>query len=175
MKAMPAVKRSGAAPARPGKVVRAGRPRLRISRILVPVDFSEPSVKALQYAAAFARQFGARVELLHVLEPMYGAARFRPLIYEHYASITRPVAEEQLNALAAEHGREIRIASSVHLGNAAQVIAEHARKQRTDLIVLATHGYTGLAHLVLGSTAEKVVRQAPCPVLVVREHEHEFI
>lgn len=149
---------------------------LRLKRILVPVDFSDYSVKAMRYAVRFAEQFGASLVLVHVAEPV-----------RYPESIIIPPAMEEANqelvkrttaALERFAAKEVpaRLASRnvVRLGSAYEEIAAAARETDADLIVIATHGHTGLKHLVLGSTAERVVRHAPCPVLTVREREREF-
>jgi universal stress protein A len=149
---------------------------LRLKRILVPVDFSAHSVKALRYAVRFAEQFGAALVLVHVAEPV-----------RYPESIIIPPAMEEANhelvkrtraALAKFAAKQVppRLACKnlVRLGAAYEEIAAAAREMDADLIVIATHGHTGLKHLVLGSTAERVVRHAPCPVLTVREREREF-
>ena len=156
----------------------AGIDALRLKKILVPTDFSPPARNAYRYALRFGRQFGAAVTLLHVLEkvsPISGLADLP--VQSDYLGERLDIAEKNLRALSAasERGKLPRIGTTVREGNAAVQINEAARQLHTDLIVVGTHGYTGLKHLLLGSTAEEVVRSAPCPVMVVREKEHEFI
>ena len=121
----------------------AGRSPFKLKKILVPVDFSECSKKALHYAIPFARQFEASLTLLEL------AAR--------------------------EVGKDLRCESLVRVGRVVSEIVDVARQTETDLIILSTHGHTGFKHVLLGSVAENVVRHAPCPVLIVRQQEHEFI
>lgn len=152
--------------------------RFDLKRILVPIDFSENSMKALRYAAAFARQFDAKVSLLHVVVPVPVAADYGygPVIppYQEEMAIRR--IEDQLAALGRkEVGAERLSEVAVRCGSAFDEIGRAAKELAVDLIVLSTHGYTGLKHILLGSTAERVVRHAPCPVLVVREQEPEFV
>jgi nucleotide-binding universal stress UspA family protein len=149
---------------------------LGLRRILVPVDFSTSAEKALRYAVSFAQQFDAKITLLHV----------RPLAY--YPSemggfpVVVPAAEPPTDKIQARLNadasrlipQELRDRALLRTGTAFDEICKAARKSRADLIIIATHGHTGLKHVVLGSTAERVVRHAPCPVLVVRAHEHEF-
>jgi nucleotide-binding universal stress UspA family protein len=149
---------------------------LKVKDILVPIDFSKPSLKALKYAVAFAEQFGAKLSLLHVVEP---------IVVPDFASVPMPMdnnrlaagAKARLEHLCNEGGLERRLVHKklVRTGTPFREITEAARALKVDLIVIATHGYTGLAHAILGSTAERVVRHAPCPVLTVREKEHEFV
>jgi nucleotide-binding universal stress UspA family protein len=142
-----------------------------ITRILVPVDFSGHSDRALRYAAALAGQVGASVELLHVVEDVgYGA------FSEVYVPSVPDVMQEAINAalerlalLKAEifpHGSDVE--SAVYAGRPPLAIVEHAAEGKFDLIVMGTHGRTGLSHLLIGSVAEHVARMAPCPVLTVR-------
>ena len=151
--------------------------RFRIGKILVPVDFSEPSQKALHYARPFAEQFGASLTLIHVVEPITYPMDFG------YIPLETPDLEQQrltdLGAKLAKLGKglaaSVPVESFIRVGRAWKEIVETAKTQGTDLIIVSTHGYTGLQHALLGSVAEKVVRHAPCPVLVVRPEEHDFV
>lgn len=149
----------------------------RLKKILVPVDFSDCSKKALQYALPLAKLHEAELTLLYVVPPPtyavgeYGAVDCAPLEAE-----LRAGGERDLAALAkAEVGDDAKTTTMVRTGSAADEIVELARVIPADMIVLSTHGRTGLKHVLLGSVAEHVVRRAPCPVLVVREREHEFL
>jgi nucleotide-binding universal stress UspA family protein len=150
---------------------------LQLNKILVPTDFSETSKKAVQYALRFADQFGCEIALLYVVEPatpMIGA----PLAVEPSTDKDEfSMAEKDLAVLAAEaHTNGAHsISSFVRIGHAPHEITKTAKDLDVDLIIIATHGYTSWRHLCIGSTAERVVRTAPCPVLVVREKEHEFV
>jgi len=150
---------------------------LHLKKILVPTDFSETSKKAVQYAVRFAEQFGCEIVLLHVIEPVTAVAG-APLAVDIF-----PEAEEDAIAAEAElewlatRSRNHRnsFTSVVRIGHAPNEITKAAKELDVDLIMIATHGYTSWRHLCIGSTAERVVRTAPCPVLVVREKEHEFV
>lgn len=149
---------------------------LNLQRILVPVDFSKPADKALRYAVSFARQFDAKITLLHVSpQTCYPAelAGFPTVIPPN-----EPGAKAIRARLEAHAARfvppELRDRTLLRVGPAFDEICRVARAGKTDLIIIATHGHTGLKHALLGSTAERVVRHAPCPVLVVRETEREF-
>ena len=150
---------------------------LHLKKILVPTDFSDTSKKAVQYALRFAEQFGCEIALLYVVEPatpMIGA----PLAFEPCAEKDEfSMAEKDLAVLAAEaHTQGTHSVSSfVRVGHAPNEITKTAKKLDVDLIIISTHGYTNWRHLCIGSTADRVVRTAPCPVLVVREKEHEFV
>lgn len=140
---------------------------LPLKRILVPVDFSRTSLKALHYAVPIAKQFGARLILLHVIEfpnycPEIGYVGFD-------AKVIREDLEKRLRELARRAvPQDIAAEIVVECGAGFDAIATYAKKRKVDLVILTTHGYTGLKHVFLGSTAERVVRHAPCPVLVVR-------
>lgn len=145
-----------------------------IRRILVPVDFSEPSRRALDYAAELARPLDAAIEVLHVAEiPVFVPCASLPeagASDQSLVAVVRESAEALLATFvgeATERGVPVR-ASRLELGAPAHVITEVARSGDYDLIVMGTHGRTGLSHALLGSVAERVVRQAPCPVLSVR-------
>jgi nucleotide-binding universal stress UspA family protein len=145
-----------------------------VTRILVPTDFSEPSDSALEYATTLAADLGASLHLLHVFEDPYltGGA----FAAEMYAPVS-PDLREQLFEEAKEHLRErvealgdehVQTTAEVYAGPTAKAIADYAASENIDLIVIGTHGRGGMAHLLLGSVAERVVRTAPCPVLTVR-------
>lgn len=144
---------------------------LRIKSILVPLDYSPSSRKALDYAAAVAKQFKAKLTLLHVVEPVatadFGAAF--PLVMEDNQLMSAAKSELERVVNAAGIPRSAVEKVLVRFGRSFHEIAEAARTRKVDLIILSTHGYTGLKHALMGSTTERVVRHAPCPVLVVRQ------
>ena len=151
---------------------------INLKRILVPVDFSPLSKKALLYATRLAQQFGVEVNIFHVVEPEI------PPAFDGFMIAPPPISNGatgpsagQLKSLVSlvRKAGVTRVTSSVRCGLAAFEIIEAAKELDVDLIVIATHGYTGWKHFAIGSTAERVVRAAPCPVLVVREKEHEFV
>ena len=144
-------------------------PVFNLRKILVPVDFSECSEKALQYAIPFAKQFGAEITLVHVIQ--YSVQAPEMIL----AADTTQAAKEGVDALVQKVGDAVMCRAVVRVGKPADEIVEAATQGGADLIILSTHGRSGLAHLLLGSTAEQVVRHAPCPVLVVREREHDFV
>lgn len=151
-------------------------PEWRLKHILVPVDFSECSHKAMQYAACFARQFNAEVTLLHVLVAVPAPTQmmiFEPETFtaQHHEDVAR-----QLSEWRKEITSQATVKAVVRTGTSAnQEIVAAAHECNMDLIIIASHGRTGLAHLFTGRTTERVVRHAPCPVLVVREREHDFL
>ncbi len=146
---------------------RASAHRAKIASILVPSDFSAPSVKAFEYALHFAKEFDARLTVLHVLEVL-PAPEFAtyPIIPD---SDRINALKKTLMELARKQGAEPDVleAVKIRIGVPFKEITRAAQSLKMDLIIIATHGYTGLAHVLLGSTAERVVRHARCPVLVV--------
>lgn len=141
-----------------------------LKKILVPLDLSDCSRKALQYAVPFARQFEAELILLHVVEPYPQAPELGPVEMDAFQD-----AKDQMTALEKSLGASVRVKPLVQSGESTNGIIEAAKELDVDLIILSTHGRTGMARVLLGSTTERVVRRAPCPVLVVREREHEFL
>ena len=142
-----------------------------VERILVPVDFSSHSSGALRYAREIATTYGAKLDLVHVVEQV-----LHPEFYET-AGVAPGAAGPELERRAraemarlVEEGSDPDVAFEAHVvdGRAARDLVEFARERESDLIVIATHGLTGIRHLLLGSVAEKVVRSAPCPVLTVK-------
>lgn len=141
---------------------------LRIRRLLVPIDFSEPSRKALRYALGLARRFEASLTVCHVVSPVPPSRRWTTLARDLEAEAVES-AREQLNQWiqpARDAGHNIK--AEVLVGTPRDQIIAQADRQKADLVVMATRGRRGLARWLLGSTAEQVVRHAPCPVLVVR-------
>ena len=149
---------------------------IHIRRILCPLDFSENSEHALLYAREFARAHDAELILLHVIElPVTYLAADVALPAD---SLERQRQRSQgiLDAVVEETRREWpRTRSRLEEGNPHPWIVLAAREEGIDLIVMGTHGRTGLAHVLMGSVAEKVVRMAPCPVLTVKHPEREFV
>lgn len=158
--------------------VAAERPRGVLETILVPVDFSPCSRKALQYAVLFARRFRARLRFLHVLPRPHAAGwEFEAAGYDpQAAAVWRTQAEHQLWDLIRETVPAPLVAGvEVRQGAPALEIVHTAKATGTDLIIMATHGHTGRVHAFIGSVAADVTRLAPCPVLVVRELERDFL
>jgi nucleotide-binding universal stress UspA family protein len=147
------------------------KPMFAPKRILVPVDFSEPSTRALMHAIAMAEQFGASLDVLHVVPNPYvddPAGLYLPVPVTYVNDLMND-ARKRLDALldSVDHQR-LRARPIVKAGDPLRHVVEYARNESMDLIVLGTHGRSGVAHLLLGSVAERVVRTAPCPVLTVR-------
>ena len=168
--------RRGTAAARDSDVLELVPALLKLKSLLVPIDFSEESRKALRYAVPFAHQFGAKLTLLYVVEAVaFPDFAYYPLAMEDDKAVK--AAESELKVLCAKEKIDPALIEKtlVRVGKSYEEIVGAARGLKVDLIIIATHGYGGMKHLLLGSTAERVVRHAPCPVLVVREREHEFV
>lgn len=146
----------------------------RVRTILVPTDFSEPAAKALLYACPLAKHFRAAVHLIHVNDMLVEQPMLAPLF-----SLDTEIGHKlrrRLHNLASECDARIAPAQChIREGKAFDQICREARLINADLIVMATHGYTGMKHTLIGSTAERVVRHAPCAVLVVRQEGREFV
>jgi nucleotide-binding universal stress UspA family protein len=154
------------------------RATMKLKSILVPMDFSPSAQKALHYALSFAEQFGATITLLNVVEPAVYPTElgYIPVEIDALHKTIETSAREKLAQLAQEQIEpRFRANTLVRVGRPYHEIITAARELNVDLIVIATHGYTGFKHVLLGSTAERVVRHAPCPVLTVREREHDFV
>lgn len=148
----------------------------KIRRILVPIDFSTCSKKALQYAMPFARQFGARICLLYVGQSYYLFPELALLeLGAHHPSQRADVAGKLASFATQEIPSDIPVDILVRIGLPAVEIADAAREVRADLIIISTHGYTGVKHVWFGSVAEQLAPRATCPVLVVREAENDFL
>jgi nucleotide-binding universal stress UspA family protein len=153
---------------------------IAIKNILVATDFGEASDSALNYGRELAGRFGAKLHVLHVAQNFY-VTTFGA---ETYAAVVPEMQEEIITA--AKKRLDEAVLDSDHSGPAtkpvvmtssspAYAIVDYAGENGIDLIVMGTHGRGTLAHLVMGSVAERVVRLAPCPVLTVRNPEHEFV
>ena len=142
-----------------------------IQKILVPIDFSDYSKHALKYAGQFAKQFNAKLILIYVIEPIIYPADFSMgQVAIPSADIDlHSRAEEELKNLTGTIDPSLQVETLIKTGKPFVEINDTAKEKDVDLIIIATHGHTGVEHLLFGSTAEKVVRKAPCPVLALRE------
>ena len=142
-----------------------------IKNILVPIDFSDYSKKALEYAVSFAKKFKARMHLVYVIEPIIGPIDIE-LMVDHeqiHKDIEKNALKELRKLINDEIDPEIKAYILTKNGKPFYEINKAASENDIDLIIISTHGQTGIKHLLFGSTAEKVVRKAPCPVLTLRE------
>ena len=149
-------------------------PAFRLNRILVTTDFSVESKKALPYAAAFAERIGGEIALLNVLELPPRFAGLETLAGLHSGDAAMGRVYGGLDKLASQaFPPKTRVTTHARSGKPFSVITKLARELEAGLIIMATHGYSGLKHAFLGSTTERVVRHAPCPVLAVRGSEDQ--
>jgi nucleotide-binding universal stress UspA family protein len=143
-----------------------------INKILVPIDFSDYSKNALRYAAEFAKQFDAKMYLIYVIEPVIYPADFsmgQVAIPSTDMDLSKRAEEELQNLVKSFIDPTLEVETLIKTGKPFVEINETAKENNIDLIIIATHGHTGVEHMLFGSTAEKVVRKAPCPVLTLRE------
>lgn len=152
---------------------------IALTHVLVPTDFSEPSDRAVRYARAFAKAFGATLHIIHVVEEPYG----QPWAVEAYGFSLAALQDEWIKEAGTRMAKVqadndasgVTTVTSTVLGHPVMEILRYAKEQNIDLIVMGTHGRGPLGHVVMGSVAERVVRKAPCPVLTVRPDEKEFV
>jgi nucleotide-binding universal stress UspA family protein len=153
---------------------------IALKTVLVATDFSEPSAKALEYGRALARTFGATLHVLHVLQSTWvpagaelgsGAAQATLL-----QTLEVSARDEMERAVREDDRRELNAQTSLLTSaSPASAIVAHAKEIDADVIVIGTHGRSGLSHTLMGSVAEKVLRIAPCPVLTVGHAIHDFL
>jgi nucleotide-binding universal stress UspA family protein len=147
---------------------------LHIKNILVPIDFSDLSCKSLQYAIPIARQHGAKLTLVYVIEPL----AYAPELPYGLPLPQDPLAQTRKDLEALRKSRipaDINVDYAVREDFAHTGVIDVARSLCVDLIITTTHGRTGIPHIFMGSTVEKIVQRAPCPVLVLNQPEHEFV
>ena len=152
---------------------------IQLKRIVVPTDLSEFSQHAVRYGCEFARRFEADLHLLTVVQDVVAMVPEPGMAFPapgEYMQELRDASQEALSRLPeAPAGDGLTVTREVRSGTPFVEIVRYARDVDADLIVIGTHGRSGLAHVLLGSTAEKVVRKAPCPVLTVRPEGHDFV
>jgi nucleotide-binding universal stress UspA family protein len=145
---------------------------LEIQRILAPTDFSLHAEAALRYACGLAERLGVTLHLLHVLPdvvPVGPDPMLAPSLPPEYYTETEKQSLEALGkAIKPDWGHAPQVETAVRWGGAVEGVVAYATDAAIDLIVVATHGRTGLSHVLLGSVAERIIREAPCPVLTVR-------
>jgi len=153
---------------------------IKLHDILFPYDFSELSLHGLRYARSFAEAYGAKLHVLHVVDE---ACQYWMAMGPNSVPVGPP-PEELIAASTREMEKfvEQRLADAscpvsmkVQMGRPFLEIIRYAREHEIDLIVLGTHGHSGLKHALMGSVAERVVRKSPCPVLTIRHPEHDFV
>jgi nucleotide-binding universal stress UspA family protein len=151
---------------------------IKLKKVLVPTDFSDGARQALRYGMSFAKEYGAELLLLHVVENLtvgYASDLFPVPMAEVFQEISG-YAKNELAKLGEEaRARGLTVQEQVVQGKPSAEIIRFASEHEIDVIVLGTHGKGMLDQALFGSTTERVVRRAPCPVLTVRKPEHEFV
>jgi universal stress protein A len=146
--------------------------KILLRRILVPIDFSDESHAALAYAVALVGQFGASLHLLHVIEAVVAGETLPWQLGPRAERVIESSAwDDLLGLLSPEDQRRLRAELAVEGGLPSVEIIRYAKEHAIDLIAMGTHGRTGVKNLLMGSVAENVVRQAPCPVLILHHPE----
>lgn len=153
---------------------------IRLERILHPTDFSEPAKQALEYAKALCERFDAELHALHVLPnlaavPLSPGGFVPPQLTRSQQEYRREAAEQLAALVPADWQAKHPVHRVTDQGPAFLAIIEYAREADIDLIVMGTHGRSGLSQMMMGSVAEKVVRKSRCPVLTVRPEDHQFV
>ncbi len=150
-----------------------------IRLILAPTDFSVHSALAVQGACQLAERLGSELHLLHVLSEIIPAGPdplLTPILPTEYYTDAEAQAREAIERfLDPAWGRPTRVSTFVRWGSPVEAIVAHAVEQHVDLIVIASHGRTGFKHALLGSVAERIVREAPCPVLTIRDRDRQRV
>ena len=149
---------------------------LEIRSVLAPTDFSQHAARPVRYACELAARFGSVLHLLHILPDVIVPVGPDPALIttvppEYYAETEAQSLEALAKVVDPSWDRPDEIEHAVLWGDPVDAVVRYATDNAIDLIVIATHGRTGLSHVLLGSVAEKIVREAPCPVLVLRERE----
>ena len=143
---------------------------MSIQKILVPYDFSQHSEHALDWAIGLAEKWRARLELLHVIHILPPVVDIAGDVYEHVEQAQLAAAQKHLETVLSTKAEDSSVLFDSHVrrGVPFQAICDEAATQQADLIVMGSHGRTGLSHVFIGSVAERVIRHAPCPVLVTK-------
>jgi nucleotide-binding universal stress UspA family protein len=151
---------------------------IKLKKVLVPTDFSESARHALTYGISFAREYQAELVVLHVVENLtvgYASDLFPVPMAEVFQEISGYAKAELAKLGAVARDKKVQVVEQVVQGKPSAEIIRFAREAEVDMIVLGTHGKGMLDQALFGSTTERVVRRAPCPVLTVRLAEHEFV
>jgi universal stress protein A len=150
---------------------------IAIQSILAPTDFSAHSEEAVRYACGLAERLGAVLHLVHVLSEFLPAGPdplLMPVMPPEYYQENEDRAKQTLGRLLdPSWGTPRSVVNAVRWGSPVEAIVSYAVDNRIELIVIATHGRTGLSHVLLGSVAERIIREAPCPVLTIRDRHRE--
>jgi universal stress protein A len=149
---------------------------IELKRILLATDLSEYAGHATKYACELADRFQAELHVLYVFADLLPSADWSyPQLEEHLQKLQKEQAIAVTKVVPHDWQKSHTVVHATAQGKADVEIIRYAKAHQIDMIVLATHGRTGLSHMLIGSTAERVVRMAPCPVLTVRPEGHQFI
>ncbi len=152
---------------------------IKLDRILVPTDLSEFSKHAMRYGCEFANRFNAELHLLNIVQDVVAMVPEPGMAFPAPGEYLQELQQASSKALSELPDptwlRGVNVVRHVRVGTPFLEIVRYAKETGIDLIVIGTHGRSGLAHVLLGSTAEKVVRKSPCPVLTVRPEGHDFV
>lgn len=150
---------------------------MNIKKVCAPTDFSEAADAAVNYAAGLAREFGAELHLIHVIHDISEKLRHPDFtnadtsVHQFLGKLEKGATEYLANLAVDKESKGLTVYRSHLLGSTVEEICKYAAQNHIDLLVIGTHGHTGLKHLLLGSVAERVVRLAPCPVLTFRRKD----
>ncbi|WP_437185164.1 universal stress protein [Planctomicrobium sp. SH668] len=153
---------------------------IQLKKILIPTDFSDFSLCAMRYGCEFASRFDSEIHVLNVVEDVYPLVADPGTTFpsgDFYPNDLANIARETIQKFPASDlgADQTKVVRQVRIGVPFLEIVRYARDLEIDLIVIGTHGRSGLAHVLMGSTAEKIVRKSPCPVLTVRPEGHSFV
>ena len=149
---------------------------ISIQGVMVPVDFSKESILAAKFGASLAEEYKTKLYVLHVMEPVHPSLRGYIVDFEQFQQRMIAQAKEDLeNVIPKAVKDRIPVEFILEIGHPSYVIVEKAKELGVDVVVIATHGRTGLSYVLLGSVAEKVIRHAPCPVFVIRNPKDKYV
>lgn len=149
---------------------------ISIQGVMVPVDFSKESILAAKFGASLAEEYKTKLYVLHVMEPVHPSLRGYIVDFEQFQQRMIAQAKEDLeNVIPKAVKDRIPVEFILEIGHPSYLIVEKAKELGVDVVVIATHGRTGLSYVLLGSVAEKVIRHAPCPVFVIRNPKDKYV
>ncbi len=148
---------------------------IHIQKILCPIDFSPPSRNALRYANEFAKAMNAKITVMHVIQPQPIAADVNVPYIPPEVEMEQAAKDDMAHLVREIVSEGVLVEQVLAFGLPSDCVIAQAKKENADVIILGTHGRSGISRLLMGSTAESVIRHAACPVLVVKAEEKEFI
>lgn len=149
---------------------------ISIQGVMVPVDFSKESVLAAKFAVSLAEEYKTKLYVMNVQEPLHSSLRPYISDFEEFQEkLIEQVKDDLSKVIPAAIKERVQVEEILEFGHPHHVIVDKAKELGVDVIVIATQGRTGLAHVLLGSVAERVIRHAPCPVFVVRNPKDKYV